>query len=195
MQQQIQQQEKSLKQQQLRTIVWQNGKLSIEFPTEELHAVLDDPQVLVWLDIEGDCSLSQDMLCNVFKLEHITVRTMCEERERAKFVDSDNYYYLVVHGLEFDTATDEANTPKLDIVFAKNFIITNHRESLAWLDSVLETAKKNDPEEHIMSRGMPFLLLAHLPHQAIFVPDAPRHQSASRGCQCADCTHRETNSC
>jgi len=87
---------------------------------------------------------------------------MCEEHERAKFVESDDYYYIVVHGLVFDTTTEEENTPKLDIVFAKNFIITSHRESLPWLNLLLEEAKKNDPEEHLMSKGMAFLLYAIL---------------------------------
>jgi magnesium transporter len=87
---------------------------------------------------------------------------MSEEHERAKFTESDDYFYLVVHGLEFDARTEEDNTPKLDIVFARNFIITVHLESLPWLDQLHEEAKKNDPEEHLMSRGMAFLLYAIL---------------------------------
>lgn len=158
---QLQQQEKSLKPQ-LRTILWQNGSLSIDIPLEKLPETLNDPQALVWLDIQGDCNQSESMLRNVFKLQHITVQTMCEVHERAKFAESDDYFYLVVHGLIFDTTTEEASTPKLDIVFAKNFVITAHRESLLWLDSLLEEARKNDPEEHHMSRGMAFLLYAIL---------------------------------
>src|SRR5436305_2304818 len=102
------------------------------------------------------------MLKDVFKLQHITIQTICEERERAKFAETDNYDYMVVHGLVFDATTDEASTPKLDIVFAKNFIITAHQESFLWLDSLLEEARKNDPEEHLMSRGVAFLLYAIL---------------------------------
>jgi magnesium transporter len=159
--QQIPQQEKLLKQL-IRTVIWKNGNLNIDPPQDELQGALNDPQALIWLDIQGDSSPSENMLRNVFKLQHITLLTIGEEHERAKFVESDDYRYLVVHGLAFDTTTEEANTPKLDIVFAKNFIITAHLESLPWLDSLLETAKKNDPEEHIMSRGMPFLLYAVL---------------------------------
>ncbi len=155
-----QQQEKLLQQQQLRTVIWQDGKLSIDFPPGKLQDVLNNPQALVWLDIGGDCSSSESILHNIFKLQYITIQTMCEEHERAKFVESDDYLYLVVHGLVYDSANDEAGTPKLDIVFSKNFIITAHRESLPWLNSLLETAKKNDPEEHLMSRGMAFLLHA-----------------------------------
>ncbi len=152
-----QQEEKPLKQQ-LRTIVWQNGDIRINPPLEDLPAILNDTQALAWLDIQGDCNSSERMLKDMFKLQHITIQTMCEEHERAKFAESDDYYYLVVHGLTFDAKTEEAETPKLDIVFAKNFIITAHQESFPWLDLLLEEARKNDPEEHLMSRGVAFLL-------------------------------------
>ena len=158
---QLQQQEKPLKQQ-LRTTIWQNGKPDIVTSLEKLPGTLNDPQSLVWLDIQGDFSSSESMLHNVFKLQHITVQTMCEEHERAKFAESDNYFYMVVHGLVFDTTTEEASTPKLDIVFARNFIITAHQESFLWLDTLLEEARKNDPEEHLMSRGVAFLLYSIL---------------------------------
>jgi magnesium transporter len=124
--------------------------------------MLSDPQALIWLDIQGDCKPSESMLKDVFKLQKITIQTICEEHERAKFAESDDYYYLVVHGLVFDTTTEEASTPKLDIVFAKNFIITAHQESFLWLDSILEKARKNDPEEHLMGRGVALLLYAIL---------------------------------
>jgi magnesium transporter len=60
--------------------------------------------------------------------------------------------------MTFDPATEVAVTPKLDIVFAKNYIITSHRVSLEWLDKLQKEATEKDSGEHIMSRGMPFLL-------------------------------------
>ena len=158
---QLQQEEKPLKQQ-LRTILWQNVGVQINPQLENLPEILSDPQALIWLDIQGDCNPSKDMLKDVFKLQHITIQTMCEEHERAKFAESEDYYYLVVHGLVFDATTEEAETPKLDVVFAKNFIITSHQESFPWLDILLEEARKNDPEEHLMSRGVAFLLYSIL---------------------------------
>jgi len=151
------QQEKPLKQQ-LQTTLWQNSSISTNPPLENLPEILNDPQALVWLDIQGDCNPSERMLKDVFKLQHITIHTMCEEHERAKFAESDDYSYIVVHGMVFDATTEEAETPKLDIVFAKNFIITAHRESFPWLDELLEEVRQNDPEEHLMSRGVAFLL-------------------------------------
>ncbi len=158
---QLQQEEKPLKQQ-LRTILWQNGGVRINPQPENLPEILSDRQALIWLDIQGDCNPSKGILKDVFKLQQITIQTMCEEHERAKFTESEDYFYIVVHGLVFDATTEEEETPKLDVVFAKNFIITAHQESFPWLDVLLEEARKNDPEEHLMSRGVAFLLYSIL---------------------------------
>lgn len=160
MQQQAQpQQDKSLQKGELRTVVWQNGKISTESSLETLQEALHDPHVLIWLDIMGDCDPPQEaLLHNVFELAPITIQTMGEEKERAKFNEQDKYFYLVLHGMSFDAQTNEANTPKLDIIFGKNFIITSHRTSLPWLDSLFEEAQKQSTDEHLMSRDMPFLL-------------------------------------
>src|SRR5438874_7316138 len=161
--QQIQtQQDKPLQQGELRTVVWQNGKSSTESSPETLQEILHDPHALIWLDILGACGPQQVLLHNVFELAPITLQTMDEEKERAKFTEQEHYFYLVVHGLSFDPQTDEADTPKLDIVFGKNFILTVHRESLPWLDSLFEQAQVKNADAHLMSRGMAFLLYALL---------------------------------
>jgi magnesium transporter len=152
------QQDKLLQKGELRTVAWQTGKISVDSPPETLQAVLDDPHALIWLDIMGDCGLQEALLHNVFGLAPITIDTMREEKERAKFTEQDAYFYLVMHGLAFDTHTNEADTPKLDIILGKNFIITSHRVSLPCLEALLEEAQEKSTDEHLMSRGMAFLL-------------------------------------
>jgi magnesium transporter len=151
-------QDKPLQEGELRAVVWQNGKISTESPPEKLQEVLQDPHALIWLDIVGNCGPQETLLHNVFELAPITIQTMAEEKERAKFNEQDNYYYLVVHGMSFDTQTNEAVTPKIDIVFGKNFLITSHYASLPWLDSLFEEAQEKSAEEHLMSRSIAFLL-------------------------------------
>jgi magnesium transporter len=151
-------QDKPLQKGELRTVVWQNGKISTEGPPEKLQEVLQDPHALIWLDIVGNCAPQETLLHNVFELAPITIQTMAEEKERAKFNEQDNYYYLVVHGMSFDTQTNEAVTPKIDIVFGKNFLITSHYASLPWLDSLFEEAQEKSAEEHLMSRSIAYLL-------------------------------------
>src|SRR5215469_7414287 len=142
----------------LHILLWRNGKMTTDLAPEALQNVLGDPQSLVWLDIEGDPGEYTDLLAQVFKLSHITIKTIQEERERAKFFEANDYFYVVTHGLSFDQKTEEADTPKLDIVFAQNYVVTAHRSSLDWLDSLRKSLTGEESEENIMARGMPSLL-------------------------------------
>ena len=146
----------------LQILLWRNGKLTTDLAPEALHDALGDPQSLVWLDIEGDPGKYIDLLGQVFKLSHITIKTIQEEHERAKFFEGNGYYYLVVHGLAFDSKAEEADTPKLDVIFAQNYVVTIHRGSLDWLDSLRQAIINEEGEENVMARGMAFLLYALL---------------------------------
>src|SRR6266700_6506938 len=146
----------------LQILLWRNGKLTTDLAPEALQDVLGDPQSLVWLDIEGGPGEYTDMLSRVFKLSHITIKTIQEERERAKFFEGNDYFYVVLHGLAFDSKTEEADTPKLDIVFAQNYVVTAHRSPLDWLDSLRKAITSEEGEENIMARGMASLLYAIL---------------------------------
>src|SRR5690242_14912828 len=100
MQQQLQpQQGKPLQPGVQRTVVWQNGKISTEISPDMLQELVHDPHALIWLDILGDCASQKPLLHDVFELAPITLQTMSEERERAKFTEQENYFYLVVHGM------------------------------------------------------------------------------------------------
>src|SRR5262249_14548284 len=95
-------------------------------------------------------------------LNRITLDVIEEERERAKLIEGGGYYSLVVHDLRYNAETEEAETPKIDIVFAPTFILTFHREPLPWLDKLRESIRTDTSLEHSMARGMPFLLYAVL---------------------------------
>src|SRR5260370_22213931 len=144
----------------LQILLWRNGKLTTDLASEALHDVLDDPQSLVWLDIEGDPGEYIDLLAQVFKLSHITIKTMQEEYERAKFFEGTGYFYVVLHGLAFNAKTEEADTPRLDIVFAQNYVVTAHRSPLDWLDSLHNASTGEQGGQNVMAPSMPFSLHA-----------------------------------
>ncbi|MBA3824779.1 MAG: magnesium/cobalt transporter CorA [Ktedonobacterales bacterium] len=143
---------------QQRLLVWQNGKLNKQVTLKTLGDVLRDPQAVIWLDIDGDITDCRDQLHSVFKLSSITLDTMQEDRERAKFTEGKSYFYLVMHGLTFDEATENGATIKLDIVFGQNFVITAHRETFPWLESLCDTVWKGKIAADVMGRGMSRLL-------------------------------------
>lgn len=143
----------------MRTIVWQNGDATPgDRPPAELQEILQDEQALIWIDILGEATPYKALLHETFGVSQLIMEMIDEEVERAKFIERAGYCYLVVHGLEYDPEEDGARTPEVDIIFGKHFVITAHRDQLAWLDGLLEEAAEQEAEERIMSRGMGYLL-------------------------------------
>ena len=138
--------------------MWQNGELQSGLSPSDLSQKLDSEGSLIWLDIEGDPTEAQKLLSHTFGLSRLTVRTIGEEHERAKFVEGHNYFYLVMHGIGFDQQTEDASTPKLDVVFSKHYLVTLHREPLDWMDKLRESVSADTSDESPGKRGCPYLL-------------------------------------
>lgn len=149
---------------QQRALVWQNGKLSADPSSQALQDAMRDPGALIWFDllIENDPAQCAEMLSRLFSLSHLTLDIIEEQKERAKLVEGHGYFHLVVHGLIFDTTNFDASTPKLDIIFGKNFLVTAHKSSPDWLKTLYETARTDDDESPMMSRGVAFMLYSIL---------------------------------
>lgn len=145
-------------------IAWQDGKLRTELAGEALREALREPQALVWLDIQGDLAAYNGTLTRAFQLSPLTITSIGEEHGRAKLIEGKGYFYLIVHGLTFSRATLEGHTPKLDVIFGHNFVLTVHRDPLPWLTSLWKSAhtRPEKAEEHLLARGSPSLLHAIL---------------------------------
>ncbi|WIG59657.1 MAG: Magnesium and cobalt transport protein CorA [Ktedonobacterales bacterium] len=143
-------------------LVCQNNVVRADIPSEELPAIRKDQHAVIWLDIEGEPGKYRALLADTFGLSSLTISTIGEDAERAKLAEGPGYFYLVTHGLDFDPHTDEAETPKLDIVFGVNFLITSHRASLPWLNTLRDATTHGHDDENILGRGVAHLLYAVL---------------------------------
>jgi magnesium transporter len=143
-------------------LVWQNGELQPKLSSSGLEQALHAEGSLTWLDIEGDPAEAQKLLTHTFGLSHLTIRTIGEQAERAKFVEGHDYFYLVMHAIGFDQQSEDAATPKVDIVFSKHYLLTIHREPLEWMDRLRASAKADTSEENPGSRGCAHLLYSVL---------------------------------
>jgi magnesium transporter len=143
-------------------LVWQHGKLQPKTSPEKLGQTLNTEGTLVWLDIEGDSTKAQSLLTQTFGVSRLVARTISEEDERSKFVEGHNYFYLVMHTIGFDQHSEDAVTPKVDILFSKHFLVTIHREPLDWVDKMRASVQSDSSEENPASRGCPYLLYTFL---------------------------------
>ena len=144
------------------TLLWQGDRLHADVAPQTLHTARKDPDALLWIDLEGDPGPHNELLATACGLSRITLDSINDVSERSKLVESGHYFHLVAHALSFDPATQAAETPKLDIVFGANFLVTIHRTPLPWLDTLRDAVRNGKTEENDMSRGVAFLLYAVL---------------------------------
>jgi magnesium transporter len=143
-------------------VICQNGKLA-ENPTLELaEQVKGQPGSLVWLDLEGGLGRAGATLTKLFGISKFTLDNVREEHERARLSKRHGYFYLVVHGMSFDMQTLEAETPKLDVLFAQDFLVTVHAAKLPWLDTLRTSLAEEPDEDNVMMRGVAHLLYSLL---------------------------------
>jgi magnesium transporter len=143
-----------------RALLWRDGQLKTDDSAQSIQNALQDPTAVVWLDllIDHDPEKYMHVLRDVLKLSHLTLESIVEEHERSKLTQGNGYFYFVTHGLRFDTATGESSTPKLDIVFGKNFLVTVHQSTMPWLDNMYEGIRTDEDEQNLIGRGTAYLL-------------------------------------
>jgi magnesium transporter len=143
-----------------RALLWRDGQLKTDDSAQSIQNALQDPTAVIWLDllIDLDSEKYMHVLRDVLKLSHLTLESIVEEHERSKLTQGNGYFYLVTHGLGFDTTTGESSTPKLDIVFGKNFLVTVHQSTMPWLDNMYEGIRTDEDEQNLIGRGTAYLL-------------------------------------
>ncbi len=137
--------------------VYQQDQLHCDLPLEQIAALAVDPDARIWLDLEQADDAQLVEIAGWFGVSHLTVEDLIEQNQRAKLEEGDGYYYLVMHGINFDKATDSIATPELDIVFGERFLLTIHDAPLPCI-SHLTTHEPN--ELRPLKRGIDFLLHA-----------------------------------
>src|SRR5262249_18606105 len=141
---------------------WRDNAAHAETGKKALERAKAHSGELVWLDLEGDVEKYRETLSKTYGLTSMTIETIFDERGRAKLVAGHGYFYMVSHGLVFDAEQQTAETPKIDIVFAPEFVLTIHRDPMPWLDTLRQGVLNGAEEENVLARGMPYLVHAIL---------------------------------
>lgn len=140
------------------TLLWQNDKLRSDVSPAALQAARSDGKSLLWIDITGEVSASTSLLATTCGLSRITIDSLHDQTERAKFTQGKDYFHLVAHGMTFDTTSQTTTTPKLDIIFGTTFLVTVHGAEMPWLKSLWDAVRTSKTEENEMQRGVAYLL-------------------------------------
>jgi magnesium transporter len=155
-------------------LVWQDDKLATDAPPEVVERALQEAKTakkevdaqghavcgpLIWHDVEGDPSEYLDELARIYGFSALTLDTLRDEHAITKLRQAaSGYFHLIVHTLGYNADTEEATTPKLDLLFGPGFLVSVHCEPLSWLTDLRESIVAGTTEENIMSRGVAYLL-------------------------------------
>jgi magnesium transporter len=123
-----------------------DGQRLVDPPREELARRRKDPDSSIWIDLESPTADELAFVAATFQLMDLTVEDFLHRGQRAKLEGFDGYNVLIMHGMSFDPTDFTVETPELDVVLGKNFLITSHEGKMPEI--------LNDPQgpEHACSQ-------------------------------------------
>ena len=145
-----------------RAFACRKGSTALLEPSEgQLAELIVDPDVLLWVDVEGATKDDEKLLTDIFGLHPLLVEDILGEAQ-PKLEEHDDFYYLIVHGIdpEHDTPAD-LKTVEIDVILAPGFVLTHHDRGAASIEFVLKRLKR-DPR--IMHQDPAFLAHAIIDH-------------------------------
>jgi magnesium transporter len=137
-------------------LVYRQGQQKVEegLSVDQLPALLEDPSVVIWVDM--DCPTEEDerVLLDVFHFHPLTVEDCHENRHYPKIEEFPGYLYFIVHGVRADTSPDRFNTIELDGFLGSNYVITYHHDSFRSIHNVRQLLRTSPV---LCRRGPAFL--------------------------------------
>lgn len=119
-------------------LVYRQGEERVQegITVDQLPALLKDPSVVIWVDMESPTVEDERILLDVFKFHPLTVEDCHENRHYPKIEEFPGYLYFIVHGVRADTSPDRFNTIEMDGFLGKNYVITYHHDTFRSINNV-----------------------------------------------------------
>lgn len=138
-------------------LVYRKGHEKVEegATVDQLPALLKDPSVVIWVDMESPTSDDERVLLDVFHFHPLTVEDCRENRHYPKIEEFPGYIYFIVHGVRADTSPDRFNTIELDGFLGPNYVITYHHDMFRSINEVKQLLRTSPVG---CQRGPAFLL-------------------------------------
>lgn len=147
----------------IRIFAYRTGDTKVvELPETELKVALADADLRLWIDVEGRDTESEECLIELMGLHPLVVEDIFNDATLPKIEEFEDYVYVIVHGLDRRAeSTDELNTLELDIVLAKNWVLTHRNGSMRSVDAV-EAELRRSPR--LFQRGSAYVAHSLLDH-------------------------------
>lgn len=119
--------------------------------------LLQEPDTLLWLDIQAPGKDEERLLSEVFKLHPLVVEDIFVENQVAKMDAYGEDLFSVFKLLDYQGGDDDLKVTEVDIYASRNFVITIHKQAHRVFDFLFSKAMNND---RMMSRGSDLLFHA-----------------------------------
>jgi len=94
-------------------------------PAEQLKALLEQPDILVWVDLPLCLAHEADMLSDVFHFHDLAIRDCVERNHISKIHFYEDHVFLVLHAPELG-AGGHVHYVELDQFIGPNYLVTVH---------------------------------------------------------------------
>jgi magnesium transporter len=111
----------------IRTLAIRDGEAALLEPSpDELSALLADPAVVLWVDLDSNGRREEHLLSEVFAFRDLVVEDVFEEAQ-PKLEDHGAYLYLILHGVHpKHRDPHDFRTYELDLFLGQRFVLTHH---------------------------------------------------------------------
>jgi magnesium transporter len=139
-----------------RTRLYRNGVVVKEnFPIADISDHLDDPDIMLWLDLCSDDGESLEEVEEEFGLHSLAVEDAEHQRQRPKIDTYATHLYLNAYAVAFDSVTADVTTGEIGIFVTHNALITVRKTRSFDIEAVV---KRWDLLPDLAKNGVGFLL-------------------------------------
>jgi magnesium transporter len=133
----------------------EDGSIVTDAPLEEFGAILGEPGVVAWLDIESPSADELHLLGGILSWSELTLEDLERQGQRSKFEQFDTYSVLVMHDIDFEGDPKRLSTPEVDFIIGKSYVASVHYHPLEHIGDMRSLdARIGD----ILARGTDMLL-------------------------------------
>ncbi|HEY7142904.1 MAG TPA: magnesium transporter CorA family protein [Streptosporangiaceae bacterium] len=114
---------------QARTRLYRDGVLELEgFPVEDISDHLEDPSVVLWLDLRDPDRADLDVLRSEFGLHPVAVEDAVQPHERPKLDRYQSHLFLAAYAVYLSTSTGRLTTSELAAFITSRALITIRKD-------------------------------------------------------------------
>ncbi|MCB9598153.1 MAG: magnesium/cobalt transporter CorA [Sandaracinaceae bacterium] len=123
----------------------EHGPERVHARVDDLKELLEDPEVVVWVDLDSQGDESQRILAEIFEFHPLLIEDAFADATTPKIEDFGDYLYLIVHGLsDADPSGDgEVHTADLDLFLGPGYLITHYRLPFKAVTKIRDRVEKH----------------------------------------------------